>query len=78
MDLHLTPGSIGIIIAILAHAGTSIWYASKLASKVVGMTESLQRIDKELEKRDAQISSVHRRVDELQKEVYTLKGGQHA
>ena len=65
--------NIAIVIAILSHAGATIWFASKLNTTVTGMGLSLSRIDKELEKRDAAIKAIGEKVDVLRDKVVKLE-----
>jgi hypothetical protein len=63
MNIELTWASIAVIISILTHGGFSVWWASKITSQIDTLVSSLTRMDKELEKRDTQISAVWKRVD---------------
>ncbi len=65
MMIQLSWAMIGLIGAVLAHAGTTIWWAAKVTTKMDLLTVSLDRIDKELEKRDIQISALWKRIDEV-------------
>ena len=65
MDLHLSAGVIGLILAVLGHAGTTIWWGANMTSKLGTLNDNLNRIDKELEKRDTQISAIWKRLDEV-------------
>ena len=65
MTIELTPAVIGIIMAILAHAATWIWFASKIATKVESLVNALSRIDKEMEKRDEQLTRLWERLDQI-------------
>lgn len=55
----------GLILSVLAHAWASIWWASRITSKVESVDSNLSRLDKELEKRDTQISAIWKRIDEI-------------
>ena len=56
---------VGIIVAILSHAGTTIWWASKVSTNLLNIDRSLNRMDLELEKRDVQIARMWERIDEV-------------
>lgn len=64
MDLGNWLTLIGVIIAILIHAFTTVWWASKVSSTLGNILSALVRIDVEFEKRDLQISKLWERVDD--------------
>ena len=59
MDLQM----VGVVIAIIVHIIATAWWASKITTLVTMMSESLNKIDKELEKRDQQIAKLWERID---------------
>ena len=65
MNIELSWAAIAVIMSILTHGGFSVWWASKITSQIDTLVLSLTRMDKELEKRDIQISAVWKRVDVL-------------
>ena len=65
MSVELSVPFIGLIIAILLHAFATIWWASKITNQITTLNSSLDRIDKELAKRDIQISALWKRLDEV-------------
>lgn len=69
MDLHVSAGTMGIIITILVHAGAWIWFSSMLATKVDNLVIAMGKIDKELEKRDLRIDKAFDRIDEVRKMI---------
>lgn len=52
-----------LLVAILAHAASTIWWASHVSTTLNNIHSSLLKMDKEFEKRDAQISKLWDRVD---------------
>ena len=56
---------VGLSIAIFTHAGASIWWASKITTVLDNQTNEFMRLNRELEKRDEQISAIWQRVDKL-------------
>lgn len=46
--MNIEPQYLGIIIVILAHAGTSIWWASKINTSMVYNNELLRTLQKAL------------------------------
>ncbi len=64
MELGIWIALITLIVAILAHAGATIWWASKVSSTLGNILSALVRIDVEFEKRDLQISKLWERVDD--------------
>lgn len=65
MNVEVTWTAIAVIISIITHGGFSVWWASKITAQIDTLVSSLTRMDKELEKRDVQISAVWKRVDSL-------------
>lgn len=65
MNVEVTWTAIAVIISIITHGGLSVWWASKITAQIDTLVSSLTRMDKELEKRDVQISAVWKRVDSL-------------
>ena len=65
MDLHISVGMIGLIVALLIHAGSWVWFASKISTKVDSLVTAINRIDKELEKRDESSNRMWERIDNL-------------
>jgi hypothetical protein len=59
----LTWQAVGVIAAILVNAGMMVWWASKLTSKMENVNNSLVKLDKELEKRDARIDAAWKKLD---------------
>lgn len=53
----------GILVAIIAHAFATVWWASKVSSTLNNILLALVRIDTEFEKRDSQISKLWEKVD---------------
>lgn len=70
MDLHISLGMIGLIVAILAHGGSWVWFASKMATKVDSLVISIQRLDKEMEKRDDNQQRMWARIDEIRDMIH--------
>jgi hypothetical protein len=56
---------VGLTGAILLHAFATVWWAAKVTTKMDNLTTSLVKIDRELEKRDTQISAIWKRIDEV-------------
>jgi len=67
MSIVISWAGVGVCIAILTHAAFTIWYAASfkvsIVSKIDNLVLALERFDKELEKRDAQISAVWKKLD---------------
>lgn len=63
MTITLTWAAIAVIVAILGHAGFTIWHASRINTTVQSVGVSLERINDELKKRDDQISAMWKKID---------------
>ena len=63
--MTLTWQALGVIVAIIVHAGFVIWWASRITSKMDNVTTALVRLDSELEKRDKLISAQWVKIDGL-------------
>jgi hypothetical protein len=73
MDFHFSAGNFAIVLAILTHGASWIWFASKMASKVDGLVSAINRLDKELEKRDQMTERIWERIDEVRDMIPTIK-----
>ena len=65
MNIELSWAAGGVIMAVVVHAIATIRASAKLETKVEAMSQSLERIDRELEKRDIQITALWKRADDL-------------
>ena len=61
----------GLGVTVLAHMSSSIWWASKMNTTMEHIGKTLIRIDKELEKRDAQAQKMWERIDALRDMITT-------
>ena len=73
MNIQIGWTGIGVIFAILAHAGFTVWWAANITNEMKNLSASLIRLDKELEKRDVQISAVWKRVDVFNERLIKLE-----
>ena len=65
MNLNLSWELITLILAVLGHAFATVKWGASITVSIKSMTESLLRIDRELEKRDQQITALWKRLDEV-------------
>lgn len=63
MEVQLTWAGVGIIIAILIHAYHTVVWSSRITIHLENLGKSIDRVDKELEKRDIQIAAAWRKID---------------
>lgn len=70
MMVELSWPLIGLIGAIVIHAASTIWWASKINANVTFMRENLSQIRDELERRDVQIGAIWKRIDELRDMIH--------
>ena len=77
MDIQLTWASIGIILAILGHAYHTIVWSSKMTTQLENMADSFKRLDKELEKRDIQLTAAWKKIDLLSERVIVIEAKCH-
>lgn len=63
MNLENILTLIGVVLAILAHAFATVWWASKVSNTLSNILLALVKIDSEFEKRDRQISKLWEKVD---------------
>jgi hypothetical protein len=74
--------NVAVVLSVIAHGAASIWFASKMNTTVTmgfkNLTDSILRIDKELEKRDRDAkdanSAMWKRIDEVRDRVAHLEG----
>lgn len=57
--------STALIIALITHGAAWVWWASKISANLANIGAGINRLDRELEKRDVQISKLWDRVDEI-------------
>lgn len=62
-----------VILAILTHAAASIWWASKMNNTMINISTTINRLDKELEKRDVSIKAIGEKLDNIRERVIILE-----
>lgn len=69
MDISLSWAGVGIIVAVFGHAFFTVWSAASfkatISTKLDNLVVAMNRLDKELEKRDLQISAAWKRIDDI-------------
>lgn len=65
MQVEITWVSIGVVLSILLHAYHTVKWCTKITIYLDSLSNNLSRIDKELEKRDTQISAAWKRIDSI-------------
>jgi len=73
MSIEITWVSIGVMLAVLGHAYHTVVWSSKITQQLETLNSNLNRLDKELEKRDTQIAAVWRKVDGLAERVLKIE-----
>ena len=63
--IQLTPTFVTFFIFVTGYMVASIWWAATLTAAVKGMTEKLERAEREHVKNENRIDAVFRRVDEM-------------
>ena len=71
--MNISYGQIGVIIAVIAHAVATIWWAATMTANLRGVRDEVARLNNELTKRDVQIESLGKRFDELKEKLWTAK-----
>lgn len=71
MELNFTVQGVSLLTTLVVNILCVVFFAGKFISKLESIDLSLNRIDKELEKRDTQISALWKRVDELRDMIKT-------
>ena len=56
---------IALTMAIIGHGAATVWFAATLSANIKELGGSVVRIEKELEKRDSQITAIWKRIDDL-------------
>jgi hypothetical protein len=81
MSIEIGWASVSIMISLLGHALFTVWTAASfkttIASKIDSLVLSLQRIDKELEKRDIQIAAAWKKIDSINERMIRIEVGQN-
>lgn len=69
MNLDITWPAIGVIVAVICHAFFTVWSAATfkatISAKIDNLVSALQRMDRELEKRDQVMSAAWKKLDSL-------------
>lgn len=77
INIQLGWAGVGIILAILGHAGFTIWttatFKTTIGLKIDGLVLALQKMDKELEKRDSKIQAAWNKIDNLSDRIIKLE-----
>lgn len=73
MQVDITWASVGVIIAIFLHAFYTVRWASKVEFKLSSIADSFCKLDKELEKRDTQITAAWKQIDSLKDRVVHIE-----
>jgi len=63
--MTLTWQAIGVIAGLVVHGFCVIWWASKITSRMDNVKDALIFLNKELEKRDTQLSAAWKKIDGL-------------
>ena len=73
MNIQLGWASVAVIISVVGHAFFTIWSAATfkatISSKIDNLVNAMLRMDKELEKRDIQITAMWKKVDGLNERI---------
>lgn len=77
MNIELNIPTIALIISVIGHAFFTVWSAASfktaISSKMDNLVEALRRMDRELEKRDAVISAVWKKIDGINERVMKIE-----
>ena len=77
MTISLTWAAIGIIIAISGNIFFTVWSAAifkaTISIKIDNLALSLQRIDKDIEKRDLQIAASWKKIDGISDRIIRME-----
>ena len=63
MTITIGWAALAVIVAILGHAGASIWWAAKMTSEMSNIHVCLDKIDAELAKRDHKMDAAFIKID---------------
>lgn len=72
MSIEISWVGVAVVISILAHAFATIRYAVRIGVQLENLNDSIRRLDKELEKRDIQISAIWKKLDDIKEKVYGI------
>lgn len=73
MNVELTWASLGVIVSIIIHAYYTVRWASKVEYKLGSIADSFCKLDKELEKRDIQITAAWKQIDSIKDRVVRIE-----
>lgn len=73
MSFEITGIGLTVLISIVLHGFSSVWWASKITSEIWHINKSIDLLGKELIKRDDQISALWKKVDNLSGRVSAIE-----
>ena len=71
--MDISGGQAAIIIAVLTHGISTIWWMATMSANLRTIREEITRLSEELGKRDNQIEAIWKKIDELKERVLTIK-----
>ena len=77
MAVEVTWAALAVVISVLTHAIFTVWSAATfkatISIKIDNLVSALQRLDRELEKRDTQIAAAWRKIDDIGSRVSKIE-----
>ena len=77
VSISIGWAGVGVIVAVIGHALFTVWSAASfkttISVKIDNLVLALQRLDKELEKRDSQIQAAWKKIDKLSERVTRIE-----
>jgi predicted nucleic acid-binding Zn-ribbon protein len=58
-----TIPEIGVIVTLLINMGVGVWWASKITAKMDTNKDTLIRIERDIDKREARVDAAWRKID---------------
>ena len=65
MMIQISWAAIGVIVAVIVHAGATIWWASKMTNEMAHVHTCLENINEGIKERDKSIAALWKKSDEI-------------
>ena len=64
---------LGVLLSVLVNMGVGVWWASKITAKLDSNRDALTRLEKDIEKRDAQLAAAWKKIDNINERLTVVE-----
>jgi len=73
MSVTLGWSAMALIFTVVAHGVATVWWASRITSIIDQFKSSIDNLNKELEKRDSQITAAWKQIDSVKERLTIIE-----